>query len=163
MELKEKIVKMAKVCHIIAKVLYCIAFAVCLVLIALAIALPVTNTTGELTAAETAVMFGTLAFYSFMCVGLLWNVEGLFKYVAKEQSPFSERVSHYLKKIALFILLLSLVPALLGSILLKAICPATELTFPIELGGIVAGIVLFVIGLFFEYGNELQKSDDETL
>ena len=157
MSVKSKIVKIAKVCHIVAKVLYCIAFAVCLILIALAIALPLTNTTGELTAVETAIMFGTLALYSFMCVGIMWNVEGLFKYIAKEQPPFNDKVCHYLKKIAIFILILSVVPALLGSILLKALCPETELTFPIELGGIVAGVVLLLVSLFFEYGNELQK------
>ena len=163
MEIKNKIVKLAKICHIVSKVLYCISFAVCLVFVALAIALPLSNATGEMSAAEAAVFFATLALYSFMCIGLLWNIEGLFKYIAKEQTPFNERVSHYLKKIALFTLLLSAVPALVGSIVMRAVCPETELTFPIELGGIVAGIVLFIIGLCFDYGNELQKSDDETL
>ena len=163
MKAKNKIVKISKVCHIVAKVLYCISLAVCLILIALAIALPLTNTTGELTAAETAVMFGTLALYAFTCAGLLWNVEGLFKYINKELAPFNDKVCHYLKNIAIFILVLSVIPALLGSILLKALCPETELTFPIELGGIVAGVVLLLVSLFFEYGNELQKQDDETL
>ena len=116
-----------------------------------------------MTAKETAVLFSTLALYAFICIGLLWNIEGLFKSVAAEQTPFTERVSHYLKKIAIFVLVLATVPAIVGSILLHSICPETELSFPVDLGGIIAGIVLFLLGWFFNYGNELQKQDDETL
>ena len=163
MDTKNKIVKTAKVCYIVSKFLYIVAFAVCLAFIVLAIALSSTNAIDSLTGAETAVLFGTLALYAFMAIGLLWNVEGLFKSIVKKQSPFSERVGHYLKKIAIFIMLISVVPALLGSIVLRIVYPETELTFPIEVGGLIAGIVLFFIGMFFNYGNELQKRDDETL
>ena len=163
MELKNKIIKTAKICYIAAKVLYLLSFAVCLTFIALAIALPLTNAISSLTPAETAVLFSTLAFYAFVCIGLLWNVEGLFKSIAKEQTPFCQAVSHYLKKIAVFILLISVVPALIGSILVRIFYPATELTFPIEVGGIIAGLVLFLLGMVFNYGKELQKQDDETL
>lgn len=164
MDTKNKIVKTAKVCHIVSKVLYIAAFAVCLAFIALAIALPLTdNAIDTLTNAETAVLFATLALYAFVCIGLLWNVEGLFKSIAKDGSPFSESVSHYLKKIAIFIMLISVVPALVGTTVVRIVYPATELIFPIEVGGIIAGIVLFIIGMFFDYGNELQKSEDETL
>lgn len=163
METKNKIVKTAKICCIISKVLYLLSFVVCLAFIALAIALPLTNAISTLTNAETAMIFATLALYSFILIGLLWNVEGIFKTIAKEQSPFAERVSHYLKKVAVYVIALSVVPALLGSAVLRIICPETELTFPIELGGIIAGVVLFLIGTFFNYGSELQKRDDETL
>lgn len=163
MELKNKIVKTAKVCYIAAKVLYLIAFAVCLAFIGLAIGLSVTNAISALSPAETAVLFSTLALYAFVCIGLLWNVEGLFKTIAKEQSPFTERVSHYLKKVAIFVIVLSAVPALLGTTILRIVCPETEVVFPIELCGIVVGAVLFFIGLLFKYGKELQKRDDETL
>ncbi|MCM1533748.1 MAG: hypothetical protein NC099_03750 [Corallococcus sp.] len=163
METKKQIIKTAKVCYIVTKVLYFLSCAACLAFIALAIALSCTHAIESLTVAETAVLFGTLALYAFMTIGLLWNVESIFKSVNDGQAPFGERVSHYLKKIAIFIILLSVVPALVGSILLRAICPNTELVFPIEFGGIIAGIVLFLFGMFFRYGNELQKNDDETL
>ena len=163
METKNKIVKTAKVCYIVAKVLYLLSFAVCLTFIALAIALPLTNAISSMPAAETAVIFATLAVYAFICIGLLWNIEGLFKAIAEAQTPFTERVSHYLKKVAVFIVVLSVVPALLGSTILRIACPETETVFPIELGGIIAGAVLFFIGLLFNYGKELQKRDDETL
>ena len=163
METKCKIVKTAKVCYIVAKVLYCIAFAVCLVFIALAIALPLKDAIAAFSPAETAVIFATAALYAFMCIGLLWNVEGLFKSIAKEQTPFSDAVSHYLKKIAVFLLLTAIVPALVGTTVLRIVCPESEFNFPVEVGGIIAGGVLFLLGMVFQYGNELQKRDDETL
>lgn len=163
METKKQIIKTAKVCYIVTKVLYALSCVACLVFIALAIALSCTHAIKSLTVAETAIIFGTCAFYAFMCIGLLWNVESIFKSVLDGQAPFGERVSHYLKKIAIFVILLSTVPALVGSILLRAICPSTELVFPIEFGGIIAGIVLFLFGKFFKYGKELQNNDDETL
>ena len=163
METKSKIVKTAKVCYIVAKVLYCVAFAVCLIFIALAIALSLTDAIEAFTPAETAIIFATAALYAFMCIGLLWNVEGLFKSIAKEGTPFCDAVSHYLKKIAVFILLTAIIPALLGTTVLKIACPESEFNFPVEVGGIVAGGVLFLVGLCFQYGKELQERDDETL
>ncbi len=163
METKDQIIKTARVCYVISKVLYFLSFAACIAFIILAIALSCTHAIETLTVAETAILFGTLALYAFMCIGLLWNVESIFKSVGDAQAPFGERVSHYLKKIAIFVILLSVIPALVGSILLRTICPSTELVFPIEFAGIIAGLVLFLIGMFFKYGKELQKNEDETL
>ena len=163
METRKKILKMANVCYIVSKILYLLSFVVCLVFIILAIVLSTTHAIESLSKAETAVLFGTLALYAFFYIGLLWNVESLFKSIVTEQSPFNDGVSHYLMKIAVFILLDAVVPALVGSICLRLICPETEMTFPIEVGGIAAGLVLFFLGMFFTYGKELQKESDETL
>lgn len=163
METKNKIIKTAKACYIISKVLYISSFVACLAFIVLAIALSCTNAITTLTVAETAILFSTLALYAFMCIGLLWNVESMFKSIVENKAPFGESVSHYLKKIAVFVILLSVVPALIGSILIRAICPSTEIVFPISFSGIVAGVVMFMFGMFFKYGKELQKNDDETL
>lgn len=163
MDTKNKIVKRAKICTIISKVLYLLSFVVCLTFIALAIALPRTNTISSMSTAETTVIFATLALYSFICIGLLWNVEGIFRTIAKEGSPFTERVCHYLKKVAIYIIILSVIPAVVGSTVLRIVCPEAETVFPIGIGGIIAGAVLFSIGLIFNYGRELQKKDNETL
>lgn len=163
METKTKIVKTAKVCHIVAKALYIVSFAVCLTFIVLAIALSVTGAISSFTKAETAVIFSTAALWAFILIGLLWNVEGIFKCIVRDKTPFCEGVSHYLKKTAIFVLVISVVPSLLGSIILRIVETSSEFTFPVSVGGLIAGVVLFIIGMFFKYGNELQKSDDETL
>lgn len=159
MNTKNKIIKTAKICGTVSKVFYCLACVACITFIALAIALSCTNAIKSFTAGETAILFGTLALYAFMVVGLLWNIEQIFISIVKEQKPFCERVCHYLKKAAIFLILISTVPALIGTILLHSIIPATELNFSIEFGGIIAGIVLLIICQFFEYGHELEDKN----
>lgn len=159
METKNKIVKTAKICSTICKVFYCLACVACIAFIALAIALSCTNAIKSFTAGETAILFGALALYAFMLVGLLWNTEQIFVNVVKEQTPFCKRVTHYLKKTGIFLILLSTIPAIIGTILLRSVVPATELNFSIGLGGIIAGIVLILFCQFFEYGNELEEKN----
>lgn len=163
METKNKVLKTAKVCGIAAKVLYLLSIAACVTFVVLAIVLSNTDTITSYTKAETAMIFSTLAIYSFVLIGLMWNVEGIFKSIVSEGSPFAERVCHYVKKVAVFVIILSVVPALIGSIILRSIYPETDVSFPIDVGGIIAGVVFFVVGLVFNYGRELQKRDDETL
>lgn len=163
MKTKMKVVKTAKICGIVAKVLYLLSFVLCLAFIALAIALPLTNAISALTPAEVAVIFGTLALYAFILIGLLWNIKGVFKIIVREKTVFAEKVAHYLKKVAVFVIILSVVPAIFGSAALRIACPTTEITLPIELSGVIVGVVLFLIGAFFNYGKELQEREDETL
>lgn len=154
---KNKIIKTAKIFSTVCKVFYCLACAACVAFIALAVALSCTNAIKSFTAGETAILFGTLALYSFMAIGLLWNIEQIFVNIVKEQAPFSKRTSRYLKKTGVFSILLSTVPALIGTMLLHSIVPSTELNFSIELVGIIVGIVLIIFCRFFEYGNELEN------
>lgn len=131
--------------------------------IILAVALSCTHAIKSITVAETAIIFSTLALYAFMCIGLLWNVQGMFWSVEKAQAPFGERVSHYLKKIAVFTILLAVIPALVGTTLMSTVCPSSEMVFPVSFSGIITGIIMFLFGMFFKYGKELQENDDETL
>ncbi len=163
METKNDVIKVAKKCLVVSKVLYAISCVACFVFIGLSIILSCTKGMETMTVAETASLFGTLALYCFVCMGLLWNVEGFFKSVLQEKAPFGERVSHYLKKSAIFVVVLSFAPALIGSTVLRLLVPKTEMVFPVSFGGIIAGVVLFIIGIFFKYGKELQKNEDETL
>lgn len=156
METKNKIIKTGKICSIISKVVYCLDCVACLTFIVLAITLSYTGAIKSLTAGETAILFSTLALYSFIAIGLLWNLERIFVNIVKEETPFSKSAPHYLKKVGIFLILLSTIPALVGTILLHSITPATELNFPIELGGIIAGIVLLVFCQFVQYGKELE-------
>ncbi len=163
METKNNVIKVAKKCLIVSKVLYVSSFVAGLVFIALSIILPCTKAMKTMTIEETACLFGTLALYSFTFIGLLWNVEGIFKSVLQEKAPFGARVSRYLKKSAVFVVILSLAPALVGSTVLRLLSPETEMIFPVSIGGVMAGVVLFIFGVFFQYGQELQKNEDETL
>ena len=160
---RTKIVKLAKVCKIISKVLYFINCAACTVFIILAVVLPLTNAIKSITPAECAIVFTVLALYAFFLFGLMWNVEGIFKSIEENKTPFCERATHYLKKSAIFILIVSIVPSLVGLISIKLCAPGSIFDFHIEVVGVCSAIVLFLIGTVMNYGCELQKRDDETL
>lgn len=154
METENKLKKFAKTGYTVTKALYFAACALCLIFIVLAIALSCTDAIKTLTKKETAILFATLAFYSFMSIGLLWNIQEIFNTVRREGTPFCERVLHYLKKTAIFFILVSTVPAIVGTALLRIICPATEIVFPIELFGALAGIGLLIAVPFLKCGIE---------
>lgn len=163
MDNKTKIIKISGICKIVSKVLYICAITLCIAFIALAIAMPLTDAIKSITPTEAAIVFSVLALYSFFSIDLLWNITKFFEVIQTEQNVFSASVSKYVKKIAWSILIISCVPALLGSILIHLLAPDSIFEFRIEVVGISAGIVLFFLGLFFHYGADLQKQDDETL
>lgn len=159
METKNRILKTAKICDVALKVFYCLDCVAYLTCIVLAIVLPRTNAVKAFTSTETAILFSAVALYAFMLLGLLWNAERIFASILKEQTPFCESVCHYLKKSGVFFLLCATVPAIVGTILLHSLTPATQLHFSVELGGIIAGIVLLLFAPFFGYGKELESRD----
>lgn len=160
---KSKCVKTAMACKITTKVLYILDITSFFVFAVLAIVLPCTGAIKSITKAECAIIFSVLALYAFLLIGLLWNVQMFFESIEKSKAPFNDKASKYLKKSAIFTVVVSLIPAIIGSILIRAIVPLSEFVFRIEPVGVVTGAVLFLVGLFFKYGNELQKRDDETL
>ena len=163
MDTKNKIVKTAKVCKITSQVLYILSIVAFFTFTVLAIALPCTNAIKSMTKGEMAIVFSVLALYAFFLFGLLWNVQKFFEAIQQKQTPFCDKASKYLKKTAIFTLLVAVVPAIIGSILIHAIEPKSEFVFRVEIVGIVTGVILFLAGLFFKYGQELQHKDDETL
>ena len=162
-KVKEKIIKLSKGLYITTKVLYIISITLFFVFAIEAIVFPLTGVVKGYEPGEVAIAFSILALYSFIAVGLLWNVSQLFKVIYTEKTPFSLNVNKYLKKSAGYILGISIIPGFLGSILNHALFPNSVFSYHIELTGILAGLVLYFIGLFFNYGYELKKKDDETL
>ena len=159
MEVKNKIVETGKICCRIFKILYCLTCVVCLVFIILAITLSCTHAIKSFTTGETAVLFGTLALYAFMVIGLLWNIDNIFVHIVKEQTVSCEKVKHYLKKAGIFLILTSIVPAIVGTCIMHLVTPTTELNFPVEVGGIIAGVLLLICCQFVSYGKELEADN----
>lgn len=163
MSQKDKMLKGASVCYIITKILYIIACVATTLSIVLAIVLPLTNSIKGMSQAEVAILFSIIGLYCFMLIGLLWNVKEVFRHIYIEKTPFCERVSHYLKKAGWFTIVTSIVPALIGSILIKCIVGETELRCDFQFVGLIVGIITLLLVRVFNYGINLQKQDDETL
>lgn len=159
MEAKNKIVKIGKICDVVFKVLYCLSFVACATFVVLAIALSCTNAVNAFSAGETAILFGTLALYAFIAIGLFWNIEGVFKSIVKEHTLLCESVNHYMIKTGIFLMAVATVPAVVGTILLHSITPATGLSFPVDAGGIIAGAVLLLLTKFLRLEKEALTND----
>lgn len=163
MDNKEKLIKTSKICKLIAKVLNVASLCALLTFTVLAIVLPLTISISGYEKGEIAIIFSMLAVHALFLSGILWNVEKIFYYVEKKETPFSNFVNKYLKKTAIFTIISSIVPSILGATLLKIFTPNSAISCQIQLVGVVMGVVLFVLGQIFAYGCDLQKKDDETL
>lgn len=162
-EVKDKIIKISKTCKVVSKVLYVLDCIATFAFLVLAIVLPLTKAIKTITPAECAIMFSVLTLYAFFMIDFLWNTTKFFDTICLQQSVFNLKVTKCIKRIAISSLILSTVPAIIGSILIHAIVPKSELVFRLEIVGIMAAIVMLFISLFFKHGAELQKQDDETL
>lgn len=160
---KNKIIKISKTCKIISKILYIIDCILTLAFLVLAIVLPLTNAIKSILPSECAIIFSVLTLYSFFMIDFLWNTTKFFDIICKEQSVFNVKITKCIKRVAISSLILSTIPAIIGSILIHSIVPASEFVFRLEIVGIMASIVLFFISLFFKHGAELQRQEDETL
>lgn len=160
---KNKIIKISKTCKVVSKVLYILDCVATLTFLVIAIVLPLTNAIKSITPAECAIIFSVITLYSFFMIDFLWNTTKFFDTICKEQSVFGVKLTKCIKRLAISSLILSTIPAIIGSILIHAICPTSDFVFRLEIVGIMASIVLFFISLFFKHGAELQKQDDETL
>lgn len=160
---KDKIIKISKICKVVAKVLYVLDCVMTLASLILAIVLPLTNAIKTISSAECAIIFSVLTLYGFFMIDFLWNTTKFFDTIYKEKSVFNIKITKCIKRLAISSLILSTIPAIIGSILIHSICPTSEFVFRLEIVGIMAAIVLFFISLFFKHGAELQKQDDETL
>ena len=160
---KDKIIKISKTCKVVSKVLYVLDCIATLAFLVLAIVLPLTDAIKTIEPAESAIVFSVLTLYGFFMIDFLWNTTKFFDSTCKEQSVFSEIATKCINRIAVSALVLSTIPAIIGSILIHAIVPASEFVFRLEIVGIMASVVLFFIALFFKHGAALQKQEDETL
>ena len=162
---KEVFSEMMKKLYVFAKVCYIICLIAAPVLVILGVVFGLNNTIDGRTTGETIISFSVLALYAFSAAGLLWNVEMLFKDMGENGSPFSEKSGHYITKTARFLLILSVVPALIGKIamgILSGITKAeSELQFDFGFGGIIFGLILLYISLAFDYGYKLENKDKE--
>ncbi len=159
----DRIIKISKTCRVIAKILYVLDCIATFAFLVLAIVLPLTNAIKSISPAECAIVFSVLTLYAFFMIDFLWNTTKFFDTICKERSVFSIKITKCIKRIAISSLMISTIPAIVGSILIHALVPASEFVFRLEIVGIMASIVLFFIALFFKHGAELQKQDDETL
>lgn len=160
---KEKLLGMAKTCQRASKVLYILACVVCVVFVVLAIVLPLTVKDAAIPAMELCAIMIDGALVAFFAIGILWNLQQWCKSIVDAQSPFTADLPKYLRKTGIITILASTVPAIVATAVVQSAIRDVELVFNVGIGGIICGIILIVMSVFFCYAADLQKSSDETL
>lgn len=177
--LKDKIQKSSKTMAIITKVL-CISLIIGLcipitVLIWYAAA-PNTNffalhelgfysSTGQLltsTGELVAEMFTIIVSGVFvLCILLIAN--RIFHSIGKNFMPFSQENAKGLKKIAILLLIYSIVEPISKAGFYSYFSPQIQMQLSLNIVSIILALIFFFVSVVFAYGAELQRQFDETL
>lgn len=103
----------------------------------------------------------SLGLTGFMLYKLLSYVEKLFMNIHDKDTPFNLDNTYYIKKIALYLTLVLLVPDLLGSL--------AEVIFNINLGvsinmtNYLIALIVLAIAYIFKYGYEIQLDSNSKM
>lgn len=107
------------------------------------------------------VMFVFMMLYSVcMCI-VLYSTHLLFRDVSKEHTPFMHKHIVRIKRIAITVIGISILGSCSDG--LFDLFTVNELAWRIDFSGIILGVIIYCLALFFDYGCELQRQSDETL
>lgn len=106
---------------------------------------------------------GSFAVASLIIGSIIMHLcEKVLRTVNTESTPFVKDNVSRVKKIAVLMASLSVVPSWFSQIV-GFICGSRELMMNVEIGKLALALVVWCIALIFEYGVTLQEREDETL
>ena len=106
-------------------------------------------------------MFAFMLIDTILISFAIFFVYAIFNEIRKGVTPFSHENTTRIKKIALLAAILSIVGSYSDA--LVDYYTIGELTWRINIIGIIVAIIIYCISLIFSYGCDLQKESDETL
>lgn len=92
---------------------------------------------------------------------IIYFVYLIFRGIEKTYTPFHEKNTSRIKIIAGMTIILSIIGSFSDAVV--DYYTIGQLTWKLNIEGIVIGIIIYFIALVFHYGCELQKESDETL
>lgn len=107
------------------------------------------------------VMFVFMFLYSVCMYLVLYSTHLIFKNVSEECTPFNQKHIVRIKRIAFMVIGLSIIGSVSES--LFDLYTVNEMMWRIDFAGIILGIIIYCLALFFNYGCRLQQQSDETL
>lgn len=96
-------------------------------------------------------------------IAILVSANRIFKSLSREYSPFTQKTVKGMKRIAILLLIDSIVAPQVDSAIKKSVSIATGALHNFSDELIILAIVLYCFSLIFQYGVELQRQSDETL
>lgn len=103
----------------------------------------------------TEFIFVALELFLVLTYIILKNVEKLFVNIHNEDTPFTLENVAYIKKIAVYLILLVVFP-IIGGIIFQ-LFTHIDLEIEIELMNIIIVLIVFSLSYIFEYGYEIQR------
>ncbi len=116
-----------------------------------------------------ATVWGTMAYALTSCALLITVMRLLMRLFANIRdcyTPFTAENAELFKKMAIWMIIVSVVPAMAGQIVGKTCAVIIGIPFSAEFAdgfSIIAVLVLFAMSMVFKYGCALQEQADTTL
>ena len=114
-------------------------------------------------------VWGTMSYaltYCIFLVAVMRMLMRLFSNMRDNYTPFTIENADLFKKIAIWMIVASIVPATVGQIVGKSCAQMMKLPFTTEFGdsfSLIAVLILFTMSMVFKYGCALQEQADTTL
>lgn len=106
-------------------------------------------------------MFISMILYSACLCVVFYSTHLLFKDVSREHTPFNHKHTIRIKRIAIMVIVLSIIGSFSDG--LFDLFTISEMAWRIDFNGIILGMIIYCLALFFDYGCELQRQSNETL
>ena len=119
------------------------------------------GTTISIALQSLLVMFVFMLIDTLLISAILFIIHAIFKDIQKGNSPFLDQNTTRIKRIAIIAIILSIVGS--SSDALVDYFTIGELTWKVNIIGLIASIIIYCIALIFRYGCDLQQESDETL
>lgn len=127
-------------------------------------AFDVTSQSGSLINLSSSILFimfiSTILYSTCMSI-ILYTAHLIFKNVSEEGTPFNHEHIGRIKIIAFMVIGLSILESFSDGLL--SLFTDNNIMLNIDFNGIILGIIIYCLALFFDYGCQLQKQSDETL
>lgn len=119
------------------------------------------GTTISIEARSLLVMFAFMLIDTMLISLAIFFVYAVFDKIRKGFTPFSHENTARIKKIAIIVAILSIVGSYSDA--LVDYYTIGELTWRVNIIGLIVAIIIYCISLIFSYGCDLQRESDETL
>lgn len=119
------------------------------------------GTTISIEARSLLIMFAFMLIDTILISLAIFFVYAIFDKIRKGFTPFTHENTTRIKKVAIITAILSIVGSYSDS--LVDYYTIGELTWRVNIIGMIVAIIVYCISLIFSYGCDLQKESDETL
>ncbi len=119
------------------------------------------GTTISIEARSLLIMFSFMLIDTMLISLAIFFVYAIFDEIRKGFTPFTHENTARIKKVAIITAILSIVGSYSDS--LVDYYTIGELTWRVNIIGMIVAIIVYCISLIFSYGCDLQKESDETL